>query len=827
MAENLTKRPIAITEVVNLLTPDLKTLHEKAIVKTSSPETIPDLKNTVRKTQKIIAALMTKVKKEYSISDKDAFELTRKAHIAYMGELFPKKGIIKNFDGYTSTQKPIPDTRGRFRNCYRRGKEGLPAFREHTFKHGEELLIKYYHHSSPVPYEIKDFKVRLEATIANFDQLATKLTHTEQQLNIQIDSAINNLTKLEDKLSDPMPQLEKNLIKIKRYFDSFSSMLQENLSEYTSDLKQDLSKEEQAFSKLIQQPFLNIKEIKNTIKNIQNFQKEAQRRFDKFGLRLQNPFKLLAETTDIIAKKIKKISGTIQCPSKNNENIKTIPDLKTKFDQLRTPLNTSTLEARIENFNNLIIKSKFKKYLPKLIRDVPITEIRLLSPLSKVSSIVNRFMDKNPLDDKTQLLETALAATLSGKNILLFNFGVNFGRKFSDKLQQQLNVKALLGLFSLMTGKDWRPITDKDLTKNWANSNEKQLKKLFQEKLDKEHSDNKLMLQQKISKWKKQHETSTDNNAKEILFTEILTLFEHNKWKKTENNYQIQAKLVKLNYLLGRHVATGCNDAKDRDGRLAITVEANELLGDVEYKMPNDRTYTDLERKQKYLFDKSTATTVAQTVSMLGFDKGLGINPDDNNGHLQPKRPKTAAIFRVIYNYKELLKRTRESQLKIKSPFSKFLDHIRQMFLKCLLIFLPLCVAPFFGLLDTASAAVPNTGTTTVIQLPVNLTPDTISQAINREDDTTPPVQGNNSPTTIGIVEEETDTTDLTSDIIPMSINKEKELVDLLEKNGKTLTPAEYLAKHGMLSSKLPITFRITDDDTRHTHSMKQFYGDS
>jgi len=135
----------------------------------SMKKTLSALERQIERELKSNAAF---AKKYNSKQIKDfAREILRREHIEYLSTLYPEEGIIKNFQiddkSYSSAQVPV----GKLHNCYRRWTTGLAAFRKHTFKAGDETLMEYYHHSSPVVYEEPDFKKRIEGTIENFKQV--------------------------------------------------------------------------------------------------------------------------------------------------------------------------------------------------------------------------------------------------------------------------------------------------------------------------------------------------------------------------------------------------------------------------------------------------------------------------------------------------------------------------------------------------------------------------------------------------------------------------------------------------------------------------------
>lgn len=142
----------------------LKEYADKGLKKTLSA-----LERQIERELKSNAAFAKKYSPE-QIKD-FAKEILRREHIEYLSTLYPEEGIIKNFQiddkNYSSAQVPV----GKLHNCYRRWTTGLAAFRKHTFKEGDKILMEYYHHSSPVVYEEPDFIKRINGTIENFKQV--------------------------------------------------------------------------------------------------------------------------------------------------------------------------------------------------------------------------------------------------------------------------------------------------------------------------------------------------------------------------------------------------------------------------------------------------------------------------------------------------------------------------------------------------------------------------------------------------------------------------------------------------------------------------------
>lgn len=365
------------------------------------------------------------------ISWGDAYLAVRKAHIEYIGTLFPRKGIEVNpFPGedFVSTQAPVLDDEDKFHSCYRRDEVGLPAFRKHTLTFNGKGIGRWFHHSSPVPYEVTDKHERREKTIRNLRQLAAQ---------------------------DP---------------------------------------------------------------------------------------------------------------------------------------------------------------------DKPIAEVRLLSPLDGLKAkAASPFAHKyfTELNDYEQLLETAVAAELSGLDITLFNFGVNSGRYLTNELQTLLNVRALKKLHAKITG-------DKPPQSFTLDPSDPQIEKTFLEQLKKQNSGDYQTLPQNI-------DASNATEEQKKLYRKLMQLLSTGEWKK--NNFYAQAILVVLLYSFDFLTATGCNDAKDRDGNLTNMIEA--LL--ISLHKPELKLGDILKTVQQH----SSAARVAEMVSMPGLAKGLDHSANPNR--------KAARMFKLIY----------------------------------------------------------------------------------------------------------------------------------------------------------------------------------
>ncbi len=393
------------------------------------------------------------------ISWGDAYLAVRDAFIEYVGEHFPREGILAEpFPGATfeSKQTPILDKDGKFHCCYRRNKEGLAAFRQHTLSFNKRELIRWYHHSSPVPYEMdgdKKYSVRrLEATIANLQQLPG------------------------DKIAE---------------------------------------------------------------------------------IRLLSPMKGLKET-----------------------------------------------------FSAPFVKKYF-----------------------------------TTLNDYDQLLETAIAAELSGKKILLFNLGVNYGRKHASSLQKKLNVRGLKTLLSRI------PNSGISLTPNpfSLSIDDPNIKDSFLTQLSKQHSEEYSELPQHI-------DNSTATTEQKQLYKYMMELLSTENWAKEDFNFRAQALMVLLCYSLGYFTVTGCNDAKDRDGALTNVIEALIISGYIK-----NQTFDEI---LKVVQKNSLAEKVAEAIAMPGA-KGLDVkeNPDRD----------VSRIFKLLFTKKQHEKyKKRDQQEAVASAAKEF-----------------------------------------------------------------------------------------------------------------------------------------------------------
>lgn len=317
--------------------------------------------------------------------------------------------------------------------------------------------------------------------------------------------------------------------------------------------------------------------------------------------------------------------------------------------------HSSPVPYELKDFNTrLTLATQNLQQLPGEI----IAEVRLLSPLKGLKAwFARKYFTK--LNDYDQLLETAMAAELAeNKEILLFNFGVNTGRHYADELQTFLNVRAMSKLlakafrelnYPVVPTPDEKLLTQADL--NPPNKNpltEMEAKELFLSRLRNKNKAHILALLTQLTTNGKER-FSTDQQKRIYQHTrDIINLLLNNRWEDPKKNYKIQAKLVKLNYLLGHTVATGCNDAKDRDSRLAITIEANEIFA--RKALEDKRTRQEIE---KIVYQQSTPVEAAKKISMPDFAEGLDIGgKSDGNDHLGNSR-KIAGIFKHVYTEKQ------------------------------------------------------------------------------------------------------------------------------------------------------------------------------
>lgn len=253
-----------------------------------------------------------------------------------------------------------------------------------------------------------------------------------------------------------------------------------------------------------------------------------------------------------------------------------------------------------------------------------IVEIRLLS----ISPLAKPFTSKyfTELTDYDQLLETAIAAKFSKKNIILFNFAVNPGKYLPSELQTLLNIRALKQVFAKMSGKSFEGINyELDLKDDLET-----LKQKFLAKLKEENPESYNDLPQDA-------ENTSASTAQKKHYREILILLKGG----AKNHYKISIKLIELTQSLAGidTVAAGCNDGKDRTGELAVRLEANQVA-----LQRGVTSHGEIEKIREQLRKESTPAVAAEMISMPGFAKGLDIkeNPDR----------KTAKFFKFVYPVK-------------------------------------------------------------------------------------------------------------------------------------------------------------------------------
>jgi hypothetical protein len=297
----------------------------------------------------------------------------------------------------------------------------------------------------------------------------------------------------------------------------------------------------------------------------------------------------------------------------------------------------------------------------KLSGEVPMTQVRLLSPLGKPWRWFD-FAQKQ----YDQTLETYFAMLRSNGNHRMFVYGTNMVRGRYDELQTLINTRATNDLFI-------------DMIK-YLGSNDKYAKKIAQlqysrrktlerireiELKDEDEAKEQFIgilrsyhhLEKDFAKycekiWQKHKEKNTvSNDNVSNDFDMALRLMHNNSWAKKQHNYQLQAILVRLDRKLGRHVATGCNDGKDRDGRLAVTIEANEIYRDKHNHYPdpfNQQHRKVLQKLESEVYLQSTPRLVAAAVSIPGANH-MELKDSDGNAHI-PTRPYLARLFKDMHH---------------------------------------------------------------------------------------------------------------------------------------------------------------------------------
>jgi len=308
----------------------------------------------------------------------------------------------------------------------------------------------------------------------------------------------------------------------------------------------------------------------------------------------------------------------------------------------------------------------------------PLTEVRLLST------------NKGPGGDYKQAFQTYLAAiraSTEDEPITVFFYGVNIARfasssasqlfsfnipGYSGGLQTFINTRSTNTLFEkifnqlgiqngpvLSAIKGQRTLLDAEIKKIDLSEGEKFVEKKLRELLEKHHKLEEKLLKQ----YKEIMKTAIplyDENQK-LIYADTITLLklmENNRYLKPKYNGQLQATLVRLNARLGEHVATGCNDAKDRDGMVSIVVEANEIYRDrhgcypdITHPEKGPKIRQELRLIQHYVCKYSTPAKVAEAVSWFGVASGLDNTnqPLSGFGHL-PNDGSMAGFFKVAHH---------------------------------------------------------------------------------------------------------------------------------------------------------------------------------
>jgi hypothetical protein len=289
-----------------------------------------------------------------------------------------------------------------------------------------------------------------------------------------------------------------------------------------------------------------------------------------------------------------------------------------------------------------------------------IAEIRLITPLTgKKADIIKKHFTE--LSDYDQLLELAIAAEFCEKEILLFNYGINDLRALADPLQDWLNTRAMVKLYSkvlaeLEQNHSIVPLNTRLIDR--LSETEEETKIYFRGSLEQDNAAQMAKLREYFA-WFDERIFNEDMNfadkqKQEIydLAIQIKHLFDfRGSWKTKENKYKIQAALVKLNYLLDHTVASGCNDAKDRDGMLAIEIEATEIEAANKRDKKAATPFEDIKKRVK---EQSTSNEVAQYISMPGLDTGIDAKDNYNR--------KFSGVFKRIYTMRQLSKYERKDR---------------------------------------------------------------------------------------------------------------------------------------------------------------------
>jgi hypothetical protein len=321
------------------------------------------------------------------------------------------------------------------------------------------------------------------------------------------------------------------------------------------------------------------------------------------------------------------------------------------------------IEGTEENFQQMLREAKGKH----------LTEIRLLST------------NKGMGGDYKQVLATYLAAireSTPGQNITVFFYGLNLARFlrashlsfpfYHGNLQEFINTRSTNELFKKaflkmgIPGPDLRAIEDHRKKLDEAvkaldlSRGEEVIEKEFLGLLEAHQTHEKEL-------WKEYKDIyrnfsgplTTDQKLIHDDVDQLLDLRKSKRYIKPKYNGQLQATLVRLSRHLDEEAAIGCNDAKNRDSRLAMLLEAIEI-----YKARHDH-YPDttregiegkniqkeLEEIQIEVYRVSTPVVIAEYVSWPHLARGL-----DSIQAILPRSPdfpneqgQMAGYFKKIY----------------------------------------------------------------------------------------------------------------------------------------------------------------------------------
>ena len=359
--------------------------------------------------------------------------------------------------------------------------------------------------------------------------------------------------------------------------------------------------------------------------------------------------------------------------------------------------HTSPVPYDIENFAERIRAtiSNFVSLATQLNNPPSITEVRLLSPWNTVNNTPHH-------RDYQQVFETYLAIIRSRLPIHLFNYGINIGRvRGESELQAHINLRATNQLFekiflrlNIALPRAHTAVRDKraQLTDSICQidlADNQKARAEFENQVKKHHLVEEGLFADYQNDWNDFLKLSRPRDQHTRLIEAMhlfLNLRRHAANVLGEYNGQIQAMLIEINYLLGEAVCMGCNDAKDRDGMVTVTLEAMHIFYQTngrypfpfplphahaadeihaEFAIQRARDIETLADIQRNVCLFSTPQATAEAVSWPHFARGLNGTDQIFSGFGHLAHAQTAGLFKKIYGKAKPLTTAHELMMSI------------------------------------------------------------------------------------------------------------------------------------------------------------------